>query len=270
MPTARVLLSVAVAVLDLLRGEWKNAVLTLLGTYSSKAAIVGFGLKLLHNAYLFLSPDLQKDLKSVVYRSTKSMTVGFLIWCFTCFAPDFVRFAAEASFEKLRTIVTEMNNKILLAQEQAQTVGTAAGIKVEFPKIPLEMIPSIDDIQNLQTLVKVPEVYCSPEVQDIMQPLLLIPPLRLVIELLNIPTVEEDVAATCKGVDTSSIEKSIIDMATPTVTPIPGGILDQAAQAAAKAEEVAAAVSNPTALLEKAANPKKLLAGRSRKQKSRK
>ena len=110
-----------------------------------------------------------------------------------------------------------------------------------------------------------------------MQPLLLIPPLRLVIELLNIPTVEEDVTATCKGVDTSSIEKSIIDMATPTVTPIPGGILDQAAQAAAKAEEVAAAVSNPTALLEakakkiaNAANPKKLLAGRSRKQKSRK
>lgn len=277
MPTARVLLSVAVALLDLLRGEWKNAVLTLLGTYSSKAALLGFTLKLLHNAYLFLSPDLQKDLKSVVYRSTKSMTVGFLIWCFTCFAPDFVRFAAEASFEKLRTIVTEMNNKILLAQEQAQTVGTAAGIKVEFPKIPLEMIPSIDDIQNLQTLVKVPEVYCSPEVQDIMQPLLLIPPLRLVIELLNIPTVEEDVTATCKGVDTSSIEKSIIDMATPTVTPIPGGILDQAAQAAAKAEEVAAAVSNPTALLEakakkiaNAANPKKLLAGRSRKQKSRK
>ena len=270
MPTARVLLSVAVALLDLLRGEWKNAVLTLLGTYSSKAALLGFTLKLLHNAYLFLSPDLQKDLKSVVYRSTKSMTVGFLIWCFTCFAPDFVRFAAEASFEKLRTIVTEMNNKILLAQEQAQTVGTAAGIKVEFPKIPLEMIPSIDDIQNLQTLVKVPEVYCSPEVQDIMQPLLLIPPLRLVIELLNIPTVEEDVAATCKGVDTSSIEKSIVDMATPTVTPIPGGILDQAAQAAAKAEEVAVAVSNPTALLEKAVNPKKLLAGRSRKQKSRK
>jgi len=59
-------------------------------------------------------------------------------------------------------------------------------------------------------------------------------------------------------------------MATPKVTPIPGGILDQAAQAAAKAEEVAAAVSNPTALLEKAANPKKLLAGRSRKQKFRK
>ena len=92
-----------------------------------------------------------------------------------------------------------------------------------------------------------------------MQPLLLIPPLRLVIELLNIPTVEEDVAATCKGVDTSSIEKSIIDMATPTVTPIPGGILDQAAQAAAKAEEVAAAVSDPTALLGEAANPEKLL-----------
>ena len=99
-----------------------------------------------------------------------------------------------------------------------------------------------------------------------MQPLLLIPPLRLVIELLNIPTVEEDVADTCKRVDTSSIEKSIVDMATPTVTPIPGGILDQAAAAAAKVESVAAAVSDPTALLEAktqqltdAANPTKLL-----------
>ena len=55
-------------------------------------------------------------------------------------------------------------------------------------------------------------------------------------------------------------------MATPTVTPIPGGILDQAAAAAAKVESVAAAVSDPTALLEAktqqltdAANPTKLL-----------
>jgi hypothetical protein len=114
------------------------------------------------------------------------------------------------------------------------------------------MIPSMDDIQNLQTIARVPEVYCSPEVQDILQPLLLIPPLRLAIELLNIPTVEEDVTSMCKGVDTSSIEKSVVAMATPDISVIPGGILNQAAQASAKAQEIAEAAANPEKLLEKA------------------
>ena len=260
VPTARVLLSIAIAILDLLRGEWKNAVLTLLGTYSSNAALAGFGLKLIHNAYLFIAPDLQKQLKDTVYRSTKSMTVGFLLWSFTCFAPDFVRFAADQSFSKLRDIVAGMNDKIQAAEDQAQGVAEAAGVKVTFPKVPLDVIPSIDDIQNLQTIARVPEIYCSAEVQDILQPLLLIPPLRLAIELLNIPTVEEDVTSMCKGVDTSSIEKSVVDMATPNVKVIPGGILNQAAQASAKAQEVAntakaaaEAVGDPEALVKKAA-----------------
>ena len=252
VPTARVLLSIAVAILDLLRGEWKNAVLTLLGTYSSNAALAGFGLKLIHNAYLFIAPDLQKQLKDTVYRSTKSMTVGFLLWSFTCFAPDFVRFAADQSFSKLRDIVAGMNDKIQAAEDQAQGVAGAAGVKVTFPKVPLDVIPSIDDIQNLQTIARVPEIYCSAEVQDILQPLLLIPPLRLAIELLNIPTVEEDVTSMCKGVDTSSIEKSVVDMATPDVKVIPGGILDQAAQTSAKLEEAAEAVGDPEALVKKA------------------
>jgi len=240
-----------------LRGEWKNAVLTLLGTYSSNAAVAGFGLKMVHSAYLFIAPDLQKQLKDTIYRSSKSMTVGFLLWCFTCFAPDFVRFAADQSFEKLRGIVAGMNDKIQAAEDQAQGVAEAAGVKVTFPKIPLTMVPSMDDIQNLQTIARVPEVYCSAEVQDILQPLLLIPPLRLAIELLNIPTVEEDVSSMCKGVDTSSIEKSVVAMATPDVSVIPGGILNQAAQASAKAQEIAEAAANPEKLLEKAVSNKK-------------
>jgi len=260
VPTARVLLSIAVAILDLLRGEWKNAVLTLLGTYSSNAALAGFGLKLIHNAYLFIAPDLQKQLKDTIYRSSKSMTVGFLLWSFTCFAPDFVRFAADQSFAKLRDIVAGMNDKIQAAEDQAQGVAEAAGVKVSFPKVPLDVIPSIDDIQNLQTIARVPEIYCSREVQDILQPLLLIPPLRLAIELLNIPTVEEDVTSMCRGIDTSAIETSIVDMATPDVSVIPGGILNQAASAAATAKEAANtakaaanAVSDPEALAKTAA-----------------
>jgi hypothetical protein len=91
----------------------------------------------------------------------------------------------------------------------------------------------MDDIQNLQVIARVPEVYCSPEIQQIIQPILLVPPLRLVIELLNIPTVPEMVKEQCKGVDTSSLSKAIVEKATPEVEPIPGGILNQATKAAA-------------------------------------
>lgn len=228
-PMVRMSLSVVLVIIDLLRGDWQTALLSSLGVFSSTGVIVGIVGKLVRNAWLFIAPDIQRQLRDDIYRSSKSMLIGFLLWAFSIFSPDAVRLAVNQSFEKLKEIVDQFNQKSADAEAKVQQVASSAGVKVTFPKIPLTLVPSMDDIQNLQVIARVPEVYCSPEIQQIIQPILLVPPLRLVIELLNIPTVPEMVKEQCKGVDTSSLSKAIVEKATPEVEPIPGGILNQAA-----------------------------------------
>lgn len=230
--TVRIFLSMVLAILDLLRGDWQTAFLTSLGIFSSSGVIIGILGKIIRNAWLFIAPDLQKQLRDDIYKSSKSMVIGFLLWCFSIFSPDAIRFAVNQSFEKMKEIVDKFNQKVTNVEGQVQKVAEQAGVKVTFPRVPLTILPSMDDIQNLQTIARVPEVYCSPEVQAILQPVLLVPPLRLVLELLNIPTVPEMVKEQCKGVDTTSLAKAVSEKVTPDVELIPGGPLNQAQAAA--------------------------------------
>jgi hypothetical protein len=233
----RVLLSIVLAIIDLLRGDWQTALLSSLGILSPGGVILGITGKFVRNAWLFIAPDIQRQLRDDIYRSSKSMFIGFLLWAFSIFSPDAIRLAVNQSFEKIKEIVEKFNQKSAEVEAQVQKTAAASGVKVTFPKIPLTIIPSMDDIQNLQIIARVPEVYCSPEIQQILQPILLVPPLRLVIELLNIPTVPEMVKEQCKGVDTSSLSKAIVDKATPDVEIIPGSALDKATKAVDEAKK---------------------------------
>lgn len=228
----RISLSIVLVIIDLLRGDWQTALLSSMGILSPNGVIIGIVGKFIRNAWLFIAPDLQRQLRDDIYRSSKSMVIGFLLWAFSVFSPDAIRFAVNQSFEKLKGMVEQFNQKAQEMEDKVQGVAAKSGVKVTFPKIPLTLVPSMDDIQNLQVIARVPEVYCSPEVQQILQPIILVPPLRLVLDLLNIPTVPEMVKEQCKGIDTSSLSKAVVDKVTPEVEILPGGILDQVAKTA--------------------------------------
>ena len=240
VPTMRILLSVVIGFLELIRGDWQKSVLTLFGVYSSTALVIGLFGKLLRNAWLFMAPDLQRQLRDDIFKSSKSVFVGFLLWSFSIFSPKLIRIAVNNSFEQMRTLVENFNQKAQQVQDKAQAAVGAAGISVSFPKIPLDVVPNMDDIQNLQTIAKIPAVYCSPEFQKILEPVLLVPPLRLIVELLNIPTIEEDKKAACAAVKPGGLANSVADLVTPEVEVVPGGPMDTAAIA----EDPTAAVAN--------------------------
>jgi len=240
VPTMRILLSVVIGFLELIRGDWQKSVLTLFGVYSSTALVIGLFGKLLRNAWLFMAPDLQRQLRDDIFKSSKSVFVGFLLWSFSIFSPKLIRIAVNNSFEQMRTLVENFNQKAQQVQDKAQAAVGAAGISVSFPKIPLDVVPNMDDIQNLQTIAKIPAVYCSPEFQKILEPVLLVPPLRLIVELLNIPTIEEDKKAACAAVKPGGLANSVADLVTPEVEVVPGGPMDTAAIA----EDPSAAVAN--------------------------
>lgn len=237
-PTYRQLLSLVLAMLDLLRGEWKHAFLSILGAYSKTAMWIGLGGKILRDAWLLIAPDLQHELQRVIFRSSKSLFAGFFLWAFSTFSPDAVRLSIQATIDKLREVVENFNQKIEDVETQAKQVASTVGVNVQFQRVPPNLVPSLDDIQNLQTLLRVPEVYCSAEFQKILQPLLLVPPLRLALELFNIPTVEEDIQDQCKGKQ-GALSDTLAEKATPSISVIPGGPLDALASAAETAQSVA-------------------------------
>ncbi len=220
-PNFRILLSFALAILDLLRGEWKHALLSILGAHSVTGMWLGLGGKVLRDAWLLISPDLQHQLQTTIYKSGKSLFAGFFLWGFSVFSPDVIRASVETATAKMRETIANFNEKIDQVEAKAKEVANPAGIDVRFDRIPESLVPTFDDIQNLQTLVKVPEVYCSTEFQSILKPLLLVPPLRIALELFNIPTVQEDIDEQCKGKQ-GSLSDTLAEKATPIIEPLEG------------------------------------------------
>jgi hypothetical protein len=58
---------------------------------------------------------------------------------------------------------------------------------VEFPQLPSERIPSFSDLYLIQEYIQMPQVYCHPDVDEIIQSMRSIPPLALFFDLMNIP-----------------------------------------------------------------------------------
>jgi len=258
LPSFRILLSFGIAILDLVRGEWKHAVLSLFGAYSMNAMYIGIIGKIIRDAWLLIAPDLRTDLTDAIFKSTKSFVAGFILWTFGTFAPGSMQKIIQTVLDKAAEQVENFNKQIEDLEAKVGDVSKTAGITVSFKRVPEGMVPSLDDIQRLQTIARVPAIFCSDEFQKIIEPLLLIPPLRLALELFNIPTIPETKEKICAGVPKGSIADTVGDAADPDVGIIPGGPADQAQQAAAKVQEAAdqaqAAVTDVQKQVESAAS----------------
>jgi hypothetical protein len=261
LPSFRILLSFGIAILDLVRGEWKHAVLSLFGAYSKNAMYIGIVGKILRDAWLLIAPDLRTDLTDAIFKSTKSFVAGYILWAFGTFAPGSMQKIIQTALDKAAEQVENFNKQIEDLEAKVGDVSKTAGITVSFKRVPEGMVPSLDDIQRLQTIARVPAIFCSDEFQKIIEPLLLIPPLRLALELFNIPTIPETKEKMCAGVPKGSIADTVGDAADPDVGIIPGGPADQAQQAAAQAEQAAEQAQAVVAQAEQAAEQAQAVVG---------
>jgi hypothetical protein len=198
--------------------------------------------KVIRDAWLLIAPDLRTDLTDALFKSTKSFVAGFILWAFGTFAPGSMQKIIQTALDKAAEQVENFNKQIEDLEAKVGDVSKTAGITVSFKRVPEGMIPSLDDIQRLQTIARVPAIFCSDEFQKIIEPLLLIPPLRLALELFNIPTIPETKEKMCSGVPKGSIADTVGDAADPDVGIIPGGPADQAQAAVGQAQQAAAKV----------------------------
>jgi hypothetical protein len=220
VPILRKILSIVLAIYDVLRGEWRDGVLSFIGVFSHNMMVAGMIGKTTRWVYNFISPDIQQRISADVYDGFKSMCIGYWLWLFSVVSPDFVRNILTNMINSAQVPIDEINKKLASLEMQAQKTAAPAGMIVKFPRIPLDAIPSLDDIQNFQSLLHRPEIVCNPAFQSAIQPALNIAPLRLVFELLSIPITPEAKAETCKDVP-ASFGDSVIEALKPTV--IKGG-----------------------------------------------
>jgi hypothetical protein len=226
----RKILSIVLAMADLSTGSWKNAVLTLAGVFGSTPLLLGIIGKLINNAWNLISPDTRASLSNEVYKGAKSMFIGFWLYMFSILAPDFARAAINQSLASLAKPLEDFNKKLGELESSAQRQLGPQGLQVSFQRLPLQMMPSLDDIQNIQVLAGRPEIYCSPEFQQVIQPMMKNVPIRLVLELMSVPTSQDTLAKACKGINPGGVAAAITDTLTPQVSPKPGGPLNRMKQ----------------------------------------
>ena len=212
--------SLVLALADLANGSWKNAILTVIGGFGSTPLLMGLMGKLLNNTFELMSPEIRRTLSKEVFRGTKSVFIGFWLYLFSIFSPSFVRDTVNQSLQQLTEPLEEFNKKIGdLGAKLQQQVGP--GLRVEMQGLPLQMMPSIEDIQNIQILAQRPEIYCSPEFQNAIDPLMKLVPMRLILELLNVPVQKEDKEAICAGQPTD-ISAAITKQLEPKISVVGG------------------------------------------------
>ncbi len=172
--------------LDLARGNLYHALFTLLGILGKYPMYGGILLKIVRDAYMLIAPDIRSDLRSAIYRSGKSMSLGWIIWLFGILAPEIVRKPLVALLDKVRAIINQYNAAAIKAEVKATAALQGFG-SVSVPRVPSTHIPTIGDLYILQAYVHNPNIYCHPEVAPLLAEVRAIPPLALFLDLFNIP-----------------------------------------------------------------------------------
>jgi hypothetical protein len=169
----RKILSVIIAVIDLLRGDWKRAILSLLGYAGSSQLYLGQLLKVYLALFQTINPRIQRDIIFGTYSLGKSLLIGGLLAVFQVTAPASVRLP-----------VIEMLEKLAERKEAIDGVLMEQGLAPRSD----DLAVSFEDIQRLQSLMDDTAFICSKEYEELTKHVESNFALRMVFQLVGIPT----------------------------------------------------------------------------------
>ena len=181
-PFMRKLLSVSLALMEVLKGDWKQALLSAAGLFGQSFVWMGFIGKVFLELFSMISPQLQDDMAFGALRVTKSMLIGFLLKLFKLTATYDIRMKAIKVFRELA------GRKVALDEVLGQ-VGLPPRKNVD---------PSFSSDEETHGFLEDPVRACSSEFQDIIQLGEQSVILNVVLQLANIPVSQEGMAVQCR------------------------------------------------------------------------
>lgn len=177
--TGRKLLSVIVSILDLVRGDWKKAILTFIGYYGSSPLLIGQAFKTYLTVIQMLSPTIQIKIPYFMYDSAKSMLFGILLSILQIGAPEAVRQDLATILKKLSDVKVDLDAK--LDRVHPKISPRPDYFNVDFT-----------DLNALQAVLDDPVYICSKEHRDAVENLLAnakdgAPMIQIVLSLIRYP-----------------------------------------------------------------------------------
>jgi len=192
----RMTLSIAVALLELLRGNWKIALMSMMGYFGSSSLYLGQLGKVIILLFQTLSPTIQTNLLYGGPNMVKSLIIGILLAIFKVTAPHDIRTRIISGFTTISDHITALN-------EELQN----AGLK----PLPAYMNITYSDFNSIQALIDDPIFVCSKEHRDLVDALNKCSIVRAVLQMLNIPVTERFRENKCgPGPGKSFIEELVV------------------------------------------------------------
>jgi len=220
----RIALTLLVLIEEFATGQWRQMILTSVGLFTNSGLAWSIVMKYIVNALTLINPELRTALAKDVYKSTKSLVFGFLLWAATTLPPNITKRAIRKSFDSVQEVVSQLQDRQAAIEEKANEVLVPKGYSMRLAGLDLNKISviTIEDIQNLQVLATWPLIICTQEIQLILGPLIAVPISRLLLELLGIPTTASDKFTVCGAEPYNTLTQEILEAAEPIVEPLEG------------------------------------------------
>jgi hypothetical protein len=191
-PSIRKVLSIIVAIADFLKGDWKKAILSFAGFFSQDYILMGIFGKLIISVFELMAPDLQFSIAYGLLDVIKSLLAGVLLELVKIFGLAGIRTRIIDGFKEIEKII----------QDNMDTFKKETGKDI----VPSYLIPSFDNIQNIQAIIGHKEFACSSGFLKIVDDMVGTPPnviIKIALELLRVPIDIEFRAEKCGSTDTS-------------------------------------------------------------------
>jgi hypothetical protein len=172
----RKIMTVLLAIFELLRGDWKKSILTIIGYYTDNYVLLGELMKIYLSMFRKINPKLQESIIYGTYDSTKSFIVGILLSIFQVISPYHMRMAIITAFDGIK-FKKDTKDGI------AENIGLSAR--------PDYLSPSWEDINNLQALMTDEAFMCSCQFMDLVKAVSESAIIKIVLEIMGIPVIEE-------------------------------------------------------------------------------
>ncbi len=199
--TQRKTLTIALVLIEFLRGDWKKAILSFAGYYGTTPMLMGQFGKIYLSMLRLLSPTLQNQISYGVLDVSKSFIIGILLAIFKVAAPQETRLAVIGIFSKI-------------AEKKAAIDGVLEGEGL-MPR-PAYLSPSFEDLNNVQALMDDPEFICSCEYKDLLKQADQSAIIHIVLQMMRIPVTKEyREKYTCPEKECKPFVKALVDASTP-------------------------------------------------------
>jgi len=191
----RKIMSILLAFLELLKGDWKKAILTIIGYYGMIPMLIGQLFKAFLTLFRMLSPDIQNNIIFGSLDVGKSFIIGILLSIFQVTAPA-----------QIRKPLIDILDKI--AKRKAEIDGTLESTSL--PERPKYLSPNWNDLNNIQAVLSDKAYICSCEGRQLVAAVNNAAIIRIILEILRIPISEDMITQKCGKEDCKDFVTTVV------------------------------------------------------------